>query len=51
MKAVLNGVRVNEGWGADPAEGYIYLQSEGWPVFYCRLDRSSGGRGLSNYSN
>ena len=38
MKVVLNGVRVNEGWGADPAEGYICLQSEGWPVFYRKLE-------------
>src|SRR5690242_8273776 len=32
VKVVLNGVPVNEGYGADPPEGYICLQSEGWPV-------------------
>lgn len=30
----LNGKTVNQGSGADPAEGSICLQSEGWPVFY-----------------
>lgn len=34
VRVELNGKLVNEGWGADPAEGYICLQSEGWPVFY-----------------
>lgn len=34
VKVILNGELVNEGWGANPAEGYICLQSEGWPVFY-----------------
>lgn len=34
IKVVLNGVLVNEGTGADPAEGNICLQSEGWPVYY-----------------
>ena len=34
VRAVLNGELVNEGWGADPPEGYVCLQSEGWPVFY-----------------
>ncbi len=38
VKAVLNGVLVNEGWGADPPEGYICLQSEGWPVFYRNVE-------------
>ena len=38
VKVVLNGVTVNEGWGADPAEGYICLQSEGWPVFYRNIE-------------
>jgi hypothetical protein len=38
VKVVLNGVTVNEGWGADPPEGYISLQSEGWPVFYRNLE-------------
>ena len=34
VRVMLNGKLVNEGSGADPAEGYICLQSEGWPVFY-----------------
>jgi hypothetical protein len=34
VKVVLNGVLVNEGRDADPAEGNICLQSEGWPVYY-----------------
>jgi hypothetical protein len=34
VSVLLNGEKVNEGWGADPAEGYICLQSEGWPVYY-----------------
>ena len=38
VKVVLNDVQVNEGWGADPAEGYICLQSEGWPVFYRNVE-------------
>lgn len=38
VQAVLNGKLVNEGWGADPAEGYICLQSEGWPVFYRNVE-------------
>jgi hypothetical protein len=38
VKVVLNNVLVNEGWGADPAEGYICLQSEGWPVFYRNVE-------------
>jgi hypothetical protein len=29
---------VNEGWGVEPAEGYICLQSEGWPVFYRNIE-------------
>jgi hypothetical protein len=31
---VLNGVLVNEGIAAVPADGNICLQSEGWPVYY-----------------
>ena len=31
---VLNGVQVNEGTDAEPREGNICLQSEGWPVYY-----------------
>ncbi|MEB2363815.1 MAG: DUF1080 domain-containing protein [Bryobacteraceae bacterium] len=38
VRVVLNGVLVNEGWGANPAEGYICLQSEGWPVFYRNIE-------------
>jgi hypothetical protein len=38
VRAVLNGVLVNGGYGADPAEGYICLQSEGWPVFYRNVE-------------
>ena len=38
VKVVLNGVLVNEGYGADPPEGYICLQSEGWPVFYRKIE-------------
>ncbi len=34
VKVVLNGVLVNEGTGADPSDGHICLQSEGWPVYY-----------------
>ncbi len=34
VKVKLNGKHVNEGSGADPIEGYICLQSEGWPVYY-----------------
>jgi len=30
LKVKLNGKPVNEGTGADPSEGYICLQSEGW---------------------
>src|SRR5687767_9916873 len=38
VKVVLNGVLVNEGRNAEPSEGNICLQSEGWPVFYRRLE-------------
>jgi hypothetical protein len=38
VRVLLNGKLVNEGWGADPAEGYICLQSEGWPVFYRNVE-------------
>ncbi|HEU0140456.1 MAG TPA: DUF1080 domain-containing protein [Bryobacteraceae bacterium] len=38
VKVVLNDVLVNEGWGVDPPEGYICLQSEGWPVFYRNIE-------------
>ena len=34
IKVVLNGVLVNEGTDATPADGNICLQSEGWPVYY-----------------
>jgi len=38
VKVKLNGKHVNEGSGADPQEGYICLQSEGWPVFYRNVE-------------
>ena len=38
VRVVLNGRLVNEGYGADPPEGYICLQSEGWPVFYRNIE-------------
>lgn len=34
----LNGVVVNEGTGASPEEGNICLQSEGWPVYYRKVE-------------
>ena len=34
IRVMLNGVLVNEGTGAEPSEGNICLQSEGWPVDY-----------------
>ncbi len=34
VRVVLNGELVNEGVEADPSEGHICIQSEGWPVFY-----------------
>lgn len=37
VRVVLNGKLVNEGKNAQPAEGNICLQSEGWPVFYRKL--------------
>jgi hypothetical protein len=38
VKVKLNGKQVNEGHGADPQEGYICLQSEGWPVYYRNVE-------------
>ncbi len=38
IRVVLNGVLVNEGSDADPAEGSICLQSEGWPVDYRNVE-------------
>jgi hypothetical protein len=38
VTVVLNGVLVNEGTGAFPAEGNICLQSEGWPVYYRNVE-------------
>jgi hypothetical protein len=38
VKVKLNGKLVNEGSGADPSEGYICLQSEGWPVYYRNVE-------------
>ncbi|MEK7403491.1 MAG: DUF1080 domain-containing protein [Acidobacteriota bacterium] len=34
VRVVLNGELVNEGVEADPSEGHICIQSEGWPLFY-----------------
>ena len=34
VTVVLNGVLVNEGTDASPADGNVCLQSEGWPVYY-----------------
>ncbi|MBI3210918.1 MAG: DUF1080 domain-containing protein [Candidatus Solibacter usitatus] len=34
VSVVLNGVLVNEGTDAQPREGNVCLQSEGWPVYY-----------------
>jgi hypothetical protein len=38
VSVVLNGVLVNEGTGASPADGNICLQSEGWPVYYRNIE-------------
>lgn len=38
VTVVLNGVVVNEGTNASPADGNICLQSEGWPVFYRNIE-------------
>jgi len=38
VRVLLNGKLINEGQGADPPEGYICLQSEGWPVFYRKVE-------------
>ena len=38
VKVVLNGKLVNEGREAKPAQGNICLQSEGWPVYYRKLE-------------
>jgi len=38
VTVVLNGRVVNAGVGADPAEGAICIQSEGWPVFYRNIE-------------
>ena len=32
VRVVLNGEFVNEGWDAEPSQGNVCLQSEGWPV-------------------
>lgn len=34
VTVVLNGKKINEGHNANPAEGNVCLQSEGWPVQY-----------------
>lgn len=38
IKVVLNGDLVNEGSDAEPDEGTICLQSEGWPVDYRNVE-------------
>ncbi len=38
VRVVLNGEFVNEGWDADPSEGTICIQSEGWPVDYRNIE-------------
>jgi hypothetical protein len=38
VKVILNGKLVNEGRNASPSEGNICLQSEGWPVYYRKLE-------------
>ncbi len=38
VTVVLNGKVVNAGVGAEPSEGNICLQSEGWPVFYRNVE-------------
>jgi hypothetical protein len=38
IKVVLNGKLVNEGSDAEPEEGTICLQSEGWPVDYRNVE-------------
>jgi hypothetical protein len=37
ITVVLNGETVNEGTNAEPREGNICLQSEGWPVYYRKV--------------
>jgi hypothetical protein len=37
VTVMLNGVKINEGRNADPSEGNICIQSEGWPVQYRNL--------------
>ncbi len=44
VRVVLNGVLVNEGWDAEPAEGNICLQSEGWPVDYRNVEIKETGK-------
>jgi hypothetical protein len=38
VRVVLNGKLINEGRDAEPAEGNICLQSEGWPVDYRKIE-------------
>ena len=38
VTVVLNGVLVNEGTNAYPAEGNVCLQSGGWPVYYRNVE-------------
>ena len=38
VTVVLNGKRVNEGYDANPSEGNVCLQSEGWEVYYRNVE-------------
>lgn len=38
VRVVLNGKLVNEGTAAEPSQGNICLQSEGWPVDYRKVE-------------
>ncbi len=38
VRVVLNGTLVNEGFDANPAEGNVCLQSEGWEVHYRNVE-------------
>lgn len=38
IKVILNGELVNEGYDAQPSQGNICLQSEGWPVDYRKVE-------------
>jgi len=38
VRVVLNGEFVNEGWDAEPSQGNVCLESEGWPVDYRNVE-------------